>query len=63
MANSAEEALKRAAARAQRHVEVENAKLVIERTLGYELDVAHGFEWVSLLFHAFNPETSISSVC
>ena len=46
-----QEALRRAAERSQRRVDLENARIQMERTLGYEIGEAQA-PWLSLLFHA-----------
>ena len=51
MVESASEALKRAAERAQRRVLLENARVMMERGLGYEIAEEQA-PWISILSHA-----------
>lgn len=50
MAKTVADAMQRAADRARRSVELENAKIIIERTLGYEIDAAQ-WPWLFVLSH------------
>ena len=48
MAKSASDALQRAADRAKRRADLEVAKIIVERNLGYEID-ENTVPWVSVL--------------
>ena len=50
MAKTVADAMQRAADRARRRVDLENAKIILERTLGYEIDAAQ-WPWLSVLSH------------
>ena len=49
MAPVVTDALARAAERSKRRAELETAKVIIERGLGYELPDDHQFQWISVL--------------
>ena len=53
MARTVSDALHKAAERARRRVELEVAKNLMERSLGYEIADAQ-FEWISVLSHVFS---------
>ena len=52
MAKTVADAMQRAADRAARRVELENAKLLMERTLGYDIPDVQ-LDWVSVLSHVW----------